>query len=84
VGCMRPWVSRSGDTLVVSWDSEIKPFAVTATIGGVGSVDTSDSGIGDTGGGLFGPDKGCGCNGSAGGALVLVALPWLIRRRRRG
>lgn len=83
VGCMRPWVSRSGDTLVVSWDSEIKPFAVTATMGGVGSLDTSDTGAGDSGGG-FGSDKGCGCDGSAGGALVLFALPWLIRRRREG
>ena len=83
VGCMRPWVSRRGDTLMVSWDSEIRPYGVKVTIGGVGTVDTADpddTAAGDTDEPIGGKDCG-GCGGGLGG-LVGLALPLLVRRRR--
>lgn len=85
LGCMRPWVSRSGDTLMVSWDSEIRPYGVRVTMGGVGSIDTADPADSGDSGDSGGPGDGCGgCGGGSGAGLVLLALPLMLRRRRIG
>ena len=86
----RPWLSRSGDTLLVSFDRDLQPTLVPLTL----DLSGIDGVLDDTGtGGRRGDDAtGCGCAGigevrggpgSAAFPLGLGAAMLLARRRVR-
>lgn len=90
-GAMRPGLMRDGETVVVSYDAELRPnmVFVTLDLSGQGSLDTgwgdSDSSddTGDTGGGgLSGGCGGCAGGGGLAGLWGIAALAGLLRRRR--
>jgi MYXO-CTERM domain-containing protein len=93
----RPWVTRRGDVLAVSYDRLVQPYATLVYLDGAtvppdddGLPDTGPSGDDDTGsdtaGDLDGDGEGCGCTSSGGaGAAALFAGTLLAgagRRRR--
>lgn len=85
----RPWVTRLGDRLAVSYDRDLQPRA--RLVGLNGEVVPGDDGLpdtggpsGDGGGQARGDDasEGCSCAQGAGGVLgPWLALPALVRRR---
>ena len=69
-------------------DGEATPLLhALGVVGGAAPADTGEPVADDTGAGDSGDDvHGCRCGAApaAGGALLLVLAPWLVRRRREG
>lgn len=85
----RPWVSRKGDVLAVSYDRDVKPRITLVHLQSGAVPDDDDTGpTGDTDGGDTAADTdgdapACGCGGSAAPALLVLA-PLVVRRRIGG
>ncbi len=94
-GAARPWISRQGDLILLSWDASLKPYVMGIRIDRDVTGDDPEPGEADGGGsdgagaaddtGGDAKDGGCGCGAAAapaGGLAWLGALALVGWRRR--
>ncbi len=94
-GALRPWLSRSGDQVLVTWDAaqehtlmEIKVNSERMGLSDDVSSDIDNPVDGGAAGGSAAPwvgqDNGCGANEPTGGPAFALVLPlWMVARGRR-